>query len=365
MTWQKLALAVIAILLAAGLVLGTMYTAGWMFRDSSESGEDQGKATAIALDWGDRLERVATAALLTGGVAALAIATWRGVAADQQAKAALTQTRSSERRLLDERYQEGAEMLGDTRLVVRLAGVYALDRLLEDDKQRYYADVMSLFSTFLRFPIPADRDSEDGVLRADLQTVLLTISRRNDPDDVERLPEAVRTNRAALLHEGGPVNLLSADLRHAFLLFGRVNRVMFVGANLSNCNAWHTDFTGAIFLSAIVRDGSFLECDLTEVEFNGADLTGCSMAGSKLDRAVLRSANLSGVKFSEDGKDPVTGLTQRQLDRAIASPYDLPFLEGVMESETCEPLVWRGRPWFGLKSSSRPKPPVDVELLEF
>ena len=46
----------------------------------------------------------------------------------------------------------------------------------------------------------------------------------------------------------------------------------------------------------------------------------------------------------DDGKIPATGLTQAQLDTACANPKTPPMLEGLMDAETGEPLVWRGKP---------------------
>ena len=340
--------------IGVGFFFAFSYTAGWWPRDPEPLAQVKEEAAVAPSTWGDRLERVATAGILIGGVAALVIATWRGLSADQQAKVAkeqaetaLTQTAGSQRRLLDERYQAGAAMLESPVLVVRLAGIHALDRLVEDDKQRYYADVMNLLAVFVRFPVSAKTEIVDGVLRDDLQAALGAISRRNDPQDFKRLPKAALTNRAILLHEGGPVNLRNAKLRNSFILHGNLRNVMFVGADLSNCEAWNTDFSGSNFLRATLRDGSFIGCDLSGAEFVVADLTGRMMAGSTLDSANLRSANLSGVEFSDDGRNPVIGLTQEQLDEAKANPYDPPMLEGVLDAETGRSLAWRGKPWFG------------------
>ena len=42
--------------------------------------------------------------------------------------------------------------------------------------------------------------------------------------------------------------------------------------------------------------------------------------------------------------NPATGLTQGQLDEARSDPNNPPFLEGVLDAETGEQLVWRGKP---------------------
>ena len=65
-------------------------------------------------------------------------------------------------------------------------------------------------------------------------------------------------------------------------------------------------------------------------------------------RAILRDTDLSGTYFCDPhggtATDPVTGLTQAQLDEACADPDNPPKLDGVIDAVTGEPLVWRGQP---------------------
>ena len=64
--------------------------------------------------------------------------------------------------------------------------------------------------------------------------------------------------------------------------------------------------------------------------------------------ATLSDTDLSGTHFyhPHGGKatNPVTGLTQDQLDEACADPDNPPKLDGVLDAETGKPLVWRGKP---------------------
>ena len=64
---------------------------------------------------------------IAGGAAGvgLPLAIWRTKTADRQADTA-------QQSLLNERYQKGAEMLGNSALAVRMGGIYALQRLAED-----------------------------------------------------------------------------------------------------------------------------------------------------------------------------------------------------------------------------------------
>ena len=73
--------------------------------------------------------------LVEGGIIAIVLAVWRSIVAQRQADAALQQAETglrqadtSEQGLLNDRYQKGAEMLGNYVLSVRLGGIYALQQ---------------------------------------------------------------------------------------------------------------------------------------------------------------------------------------------------------------------------------------------
>ena len=75
--------------------------------------------------------------LVVGGALALALAAWRGYAADRQARTAEQQARLAEREALDGRYQSAAALLSDGKLHVRSAGVVALYRLGLAHREQY------------------------------------------------------------------------------------------------------------------------------------------------------------------------------------------------------------------------------------
>ena len=74
-----------------------------------------------------------------------------------------------------------------------------------------------------------------------------------------------------------------------------------------------------------------------------ADLTDAHFLDANLQEANLTGAKVSGVEFSVGGSQTVKGLTQFQLDQGCADPKNPPRLTGVLDSETGEPLVWRGK----------------------
>ena len=79
------------------------------------------------------------------------------------------------------------------------------------------------------------------------------------------------------------------------------------------------------------------DANLTGANLSRAGLTGAELTGSNLTRANLERADLSGA----------TGLTQEQLDRAVApsslppDPAEPPTLTDAIDAETGKPLVWK------------------------
>ena len=133
-------LALVVLLVVCGVVLSFVF---WDWLTNGESGSST----------------IRNLGLVLAGIIALPLAIWRGVVADRQASAAqrqaetaLEQADTAQRGLLNERYQQGAEMLGSGVLAVRLAGVYALERLAKESPCEYHVQIMKLFCEFVRDP---------------------------------------------------------------------------------------------------------------------------------------------------------------------------------------------------------------------
>ena len=126
---------------------------------------------------------------MVAGVIALLFAYWRSRVAERQANTA-------QQGLLNDRYQKGAEMLGNEVLAVRLGGIYALQRLAEEHPEQYHVQIMRLFCGFVRHPTRyesakteqdhieakavTEEDQRDSTprLREDVQAVMQAIADR-------------------------------------------------------------------------------------------------------------------------------------------------------------------------------------------
>ena len=71
-------------------------------------------------------------AIVVGAAIGLAVAVWRGLAADRQSRAAANQAAIDRRAHVTEVFNNAVGQLGDPRLEVRLGAIYALTRIRRD-----------------------------------------------------------------------------------------------------------------------------------------------------------------------------------------------------------------------------------------
>lgn len=294
----------------------------------------------------DQAEDIRNIGLVIAAIVALPIAIWRSRVAERQATAAQEQVDTTLRQIdlareqvqaaqqqvrttlqgqLNQRYEKGSEMLGSEVLAVRIGGIYNLQRLADEDLAHYYVPIVRLFCAFVRNPPSEATGGDRGTklrvtLRDDVQTVLDWLGRNRQftlEDDFG--PDHLLNLRGAALRGvslGEDMDLSRADLSEADLSEAR----SLDGLNLS----W-----------ALLSDTRLVNADLTN-----ANLSNTHFAGATCDGLQLDGADVSGAQFSLLGAVPVMGLTQSQLDRAIADTARPPGLRGVQDAETAAPLLW-------------------------
>ena len=218
---------------------------------------------------------------------------------------ALSRTLTAERALLNERYQSGAEMLGSEIPTVRLAAVFALQRLSMERSEDYHVDVVRLVCSFVRTHTRNRDKHRTADDRAANPPVENNAFEMGHSDDV----------RAALHFLGNRDN----PQKNLERLHG-LNRL-----DLSRC-----DLSGAD-----LRNGEFRDTNFNEVNLENADLSGAKLSGCTLANANLTNANLSSA----------TGLLQRELDKAVAKKGSPPRLgrndQKPIDPDTNLKLVWR------------------------
>ncbi len=364
-------------------------------------------AVFIVSVWHDTLARNLIFAF--AAVIGLPLAIWRSIVADRQSKTAQRQSETAQKQsetaqqrsetaqqqfelaqqqfeiaqrgLLNERYQKGAEMLGNAVLSVRLGGIYALENLAREHAEDYHVLIIKILCAFVRNP-PRDENDSDAKnesdtekhpkIREDVQAIMKGLGRRNEEQQEIEKQEISKVPGLDLLDLNG-ANLSGAvlyetDLSCAVLIGANLSHAELRDANLSYTRLYYADLSYVRFESANLSRAQLYETDLSRANLVGANLSGAELDGANLSDAELRSAkfpnavlhradlsgawlydadfssvvlnraNLSGARLGG-----VRGLTQAQLDQAVADPDNPPDLTDVKDSKTGKPLVWRGK----------------------
>ena len=171
-----------------------------------------------------------------------------------------------------------------------------------------------------------------SVEHIDLMDMLCDMVRRADHPPSAEVPSDVQKAMAALGRRPARhivnerkmhwrMNLKHAKLKGAVLSGVDLAHAVLEGANLPNSYLDRADLSEAVFENA----------NLSRARLTGADLSRADLANAKLNEADLSDADLSQAK----------GLTQVQLDKAIAEDGHPPKLDGAVDAKTGKPLIWR------------------------
>ena len=186
-----------------------------------------------------------------------------------------------------DRYAKAIELLGSDKLEVRLGGVYALERLARDSRERDSSTILEVLCAYVRerapWPPREHLGQATGPARpaTDVQAALTALGRRQRMDGEPPLDLRITDLRGA--------DLVGADLKGALLFF----------AHLEGAYLW-----GGAHLEGAHMEGACLDAaKLMDVYLRGADLRGVSLRG-----ADLTSAHLDGTDLGA-----ATGLTAEQI----------------------------------------------------
>lgn len=161
--------------------------------------------------------------------------------------------------------------------------------------------------------------------------------------------------------------LAHSEFNHAHIWPARMNRAHFLSAELNHTHLGDAELRGAYLGGAELHHAWLVNADLDGAEIHGAELDHArlwitdfrdiSLHGvvltsahfvTQLDTDVARLDHLGEVDVQStvvlEGRvfRVAQGLTQRQLDDALADPDNPPELDHVVDAATGEQLVWRG-----------------------
>ncbi|WP_247748480.1 pentapeptide repeat-containing protein [Streptomyces sp. 4R-3d] len=302
------------------------------------------------MDWARRIELgtvVVTAVVAVVGLWYSGIQTRQANEQAQQANAQARDDRAlAKEGQITDRYTAAVGHLGEEKMDMRLGGIYALQRIMQDS-HRDQPTIANVLATYLRthaakppakgqvvladvhaaLNVLAERDpTHDDGFRPDLRDAQLpgVELKPNDPADPTSgaaLSDAVLSN--ADLSEAflRGANLINADLRDANLAGADLRF-----ADLSNANLRFADLTGADLINADLgfvrlRGADLINADLSGANLTsafliGADLINADLSGADLSIADLSGANLTGANLAGADLSIAKKLTKRQVDSA-------------------------------------------------
>jgi uncharacterized protein YjbI with pentapeptide repeats len=237
----------------------------------------------------------------SGGVVALYLA-WRRQrstedALDHQQQVAVDTRLDAEERRITELYTKAADQLGSDKAPVRLTGLYALERLAQDNR-RQRQSIVNVFCAYLRMPykppetVPSE--ANDDATRDRLRTELREhVQEREVRLAAQRiLTDHLQPARTATCWDGIDLDLTNAYLIDFDMRHGRVRNIRCDNATFTG-GAWFRDaiFTeGASFNNATFSGGAgFDDATFTDVaHFSAATFSGY---------ADFSRANFNGYTF--------------------------------------------------------------------
>ncbi|MBG6148642.1 hypothetical protein IWQ51_006809 [Labrenzia sp. EL_142] len=254
--------------------------------------------------------------LLILALIALPLAVWRSWVAHQQARIANKQHLLSEKGLIIDRFQRGAQMLESDELSVRLAGIYALRELVKSDPNETYIMVQDLLFDFVRERSKArapDKNKEYPAFPPDLQKALEAASVLRECTPLGTEMESLANWKPNLEHANlarvslSELNLFNAILYRANLCKALIYNTDLTNAALIRVNMSHVSMSEAKLIGAELRSINFSEAVLFNVNFSDCRLSIINLSGAYVFKPILNNSKFHALwAFKDNPPEPTT-----------------------------------------------------------
>jgi hypothetical protein len=238
---------------------------------------------------------------------------------------------------ITERFTKAIEQLGDKeRLMIRLGGIYALERIARDSERDHWT-VMEVLTAFLREnPVPSQEPPEDPTIRAfseravedklpepppHIQAILTVLRRRtrwHNHGETQRLNlQDVQLQYADLDNAHlEAANLWRANLKRAKLWGAHLEDALLAGAHLERATLISAHLERAMLIYAHLEGATLSRAHLEGAILGGAHLEGATLSRAHLEGAILGGAFLDRTRLEGVNMINVQGLSQAQIDTA-------------------------------------------------
>lgn len=249
-----------------------------------------------------------------------------------------TELQATQDRQITDRYSRAIELLGDSAIVVRLGGIYALERLARDSK-RDHRTIMEVLSTTLR-----NQRAWRGTFLSDSMANSVESNYPPLPSDIQAILTVVGRRRWINSERGQykSINFSALDLRRADLRGANLEHVILDWTRLEHAKLFDTDLDSASLLAtrleysglhgaklrganlydvhlehAIVDSADFRGANLTVAHLTDAYFARTNMAGADLHETDVAGADFSQTDFSGAKLGSVRNMSRTQIEAAI------------------------------------------------
>lgn len=197
----------------------------------------------------------------------------------------------NERGQITERFSRAVEQLDSPNLEVRIASLFALEKIARDSSREREA-IGEILTGYVRAnsPWPPSRPGQ-YTAQAPLQQIRLLAVRAADVQAamtvIGRGPFAGSPNR--------PLRLTRSDLRQATLGFAKLQGADLGSANLQEADLGSINLREADLRAADLQGADLSSANLEGADFSGAELHGAYVGGADLRGTVLNRAGLRGA----------------------------------------------------------------------
>jgi hypothetical protein len=228
---------------------------------------------------------------------------------DADKKASDDNLKIAQQAQITDRFTRAIDQLGSENIEIRLGGIYALEKIAQDDPPGYHWTIIEILTAYVRENArwrdppasdsdvsPSDGQAESQSPSTDIRATLTVILRRDRSHD----------------RRGGHLDLSGTDLRQADL-----GKSHLENTNLEDAHLERADLSEA-HLERVNLRGAHLE----NADFRFAHLQGADLGGAYLENAELGEAQLQGTSFRLAHLASAT-LTEAHLERAVLWKADL------------------------------------------
>ncbi len=265
--------------------IGSRLQSGTRVTDTAAVASDE--ATAVGppgqgVDWVRRVELAGVLVAMIVGIVSI----WHTERSVNQVQEELSisreELRATREGQITDRYTAAVENLGDDSLDVRLGGIYALKRIMQDSPrdQGTVVDVLAAYVRAHAVP-PKSGQKSPEYLDRDVAAAVTVLATRDQSHD----PQSQLYDGLYLIDLSGTwlkgLVLRKADLRGVYLR----------NSNLSGSELHDVDLGGATLIGSNMRNVNFFKVNLEDAVMDGADLQNAKLTAN-LQAAALRGANL-------------------------------------------------------------------------